>query len=132
MQIFSLKKPEVINEISFEKKNAVENHILMTGDAVGMISPLCGNGMAMAIHSAKMLSEIILKNWHTKGIDVNAIEHTYQKQWSNTFGKRVWVGRKIQQIFGNEYLTMASLVILKNIKPAGKFLINQTHGETFH
>jgi hypothetical protein len=45
--------PKVINEISFEKKAPVEQHILMSGDTAGMIAPLCGNGMAMAIHSAK-------------------------------------------------------------------------------
>jgi flavin-dependent dehydrogenase len=31
----------------------------MVGDSVGMIHPLCGNGMAMAIHSAKILSELL-------------------------------------------------------------------------
>ncbi len=33
----------------------------MTGDAAGMITPLCGNGMAMAIHSAKILSEYLIR-----------------------------------------------------------------------
>ncbi|HET9055112.1 MAG TPA: NAD(P)-binding protein, partial [Cyclobacteriaceae bacterium] len=47
---FLFQKPEVINEISFETKEPVFNHILMAGDAAGMIAPLCGNGMAMAIH----------------------------------------------------------------------------------
>lgn len=74
---FLNEKPEVINEISFEKKPLVENHILYCGDAAGMISPLCGNGMAMAIHSAKILSENIIRhpanrqhleeNYHSNG-----------------------------------------------------------------
>ena len=51
------EKPLTISQISFEKKQAVEKHVLMVGDSVGMIHPLCGNGMAMAIHSAKLLSE---------------------------------------------------------------------------
>jgi flavin-dependent dehydrogenase len=34
---FLLDKPEVINEISFEKKQPVEQHILMSGDTAGMI-----------------------------------------------------------------------------------------------
>jgi flavin-dependent dehydrogenase len=29
--------------------------MLMIGDTAGLIHPLCGNGMAMAIHSAKLL-----------------------------------------------------------------------------
>jgi flavin-dependent dehydrogenase len=41
--------------VSFEEKKNVEDHMLMIGDTAGLIHPLCGNGMAMAIHSAKLL-----------------------------------------------------------------------------
>ncbi|HXA02153.1 MAG TPA: NAD(P)/FAD-dependent oxidoreductase, partial [Cytophagaceae bacterium] len=80
---FLYEKPEVINEVSFEKKGPVENHILMSGDSAGMITPLCGNGMAMAIHSAKILSEIILDNYHNKNFDLAAIEKAYTEQWND-------------------------------------------------
>lgn len=33
----------------------------MIGDTAGLIHPLCGNGMAMAIHSAKIVSELVHK-----------------------------------------------------------------------
>jgi flavin-dependent dehydrogenase len=39
----------------FQQKKKLENHILMIGDTAGLIHPLCGNGMAMAIHSAKIV-----------------------------------------------------------------------------
>ena len=42
--------PIVISNISFRPKELVHQHILMSGDAAGMIAPVCGNGMAMAIH----------------------------------------------------------------------------------
>ena len=41
--------PLTISQVSFGKKSKVENHILMVGDTAGLIHPLCGNGMAMAI-----------------------------------------------------------------------------------
>jgi menaquinone-9 beta-reductase len=44
--------PVSISQVSFSKKNAIENNVLMLGDAAGMITPLCGNGMSMAMHSA--------------------------------------------------------------------------------
>ena len=47
------KNPITISQINFDKKKPVENHIFMTGDAAGLIHPLCGNGMAMAIHNGK-------------------------------------------------------------------------------
>ena len=48
------EKPLTISQISFVTKNPVENHILMCGDSAGMIHPLCGNGMSMAIQSAQL------------------------------------------------------------------------------
>jgi flavin-dependent dehydrogenase len=38
--------------------------------------------MAMAIHSAKLISEIILKNFDNR----EAVEAQYQKAWKNYFG----------------------------------------------
>ena len=49
---FLYDAPLTISQISFDKKTQTENHILMLGDAAGMITPLCGNGMSMAMHSA--------------------------------------------------------------------------------
>ena len=59
---FLNESPEVINEISFENKSCIENHIFLCGDSAGLITPLCGNGMAMAIHGAKILSDILISN----------------------------------------------------------------------
>lgn len=73
---FLFDRPETINEISFQTKQPVENHILMIGDAAGMIAPLCGNGMAMAIHSAKIVSERLLQYCHDK--------HYTRANWSKT------------------------------------------------
>jgi len=52
--------PLTISQISFDKKAAVENHILMIGDTAGLIHPLCCNGMAMAIHNAQIATELII------------------------------------------------------------------------
>ena len=77
---FLFDKPETINEISFETKLPVEAHILMTGDAAGMITPLCGNGMAMAIHSAKIVSDLLVKYTQAEKIFKNAIRTTVYRR----------------------------------------------------
>lgn len=71
---FIFEKPEVINEISFEVKEPVYDHILMAGDAAGMIAPLCGNGMAMAIHTAKILSDLIIEYCSQKNFSHEQLE----------------------------------------------------------
>jgi flavin-dependent dehydrogenase len=53
------KEPVTISQISFDKKNLIEDHVLMIGDAAGMITPLCGNGMSMAMHAGKIAGEEI-------------------------------------------------------------------------
>ena len=56
---FLYQSPVTISQISFNKKSQIENHLLMLGDAAGLITPLCGNGMSMALHSSKIASDFL-------------------------------------------------------------------------
>lgn len=127
---FLFDKPAVINEITFEPKEAVFNHILMSGDSAGMITPLCGNGMAMAMHSAKLLSELITRMCK-KEFDRGQLEDQYRKLWEAQFAKRLWAGRKIQHLFGAPTLSEFAVGLAKTIHPIGGFLMRQTHGDPF-
>lgn len=127
---FLFEKPIVINEINFEKKAAVENHILMSGDAAGMITPLCGNGMAMAIHSAKVLSELIINVTAGPKFDRKMLEENYTKAWNELFARRLLAGRKIQGLFGSTLMSNVAVNLAK-IKPVANALVNMTHGRTF-
>src|SRR6476646_7323604 len=51
--------PITISQISFDNKSQIEDHVLMVGDAAGMITPLCGNGMSMAFHGSKLAADAI-------------------------------------------------------------------------
>jgi flavin-dependent dehydrogenase len=131
---FLLDKPEVINEISFEKKAPVENHILMSGDTAGMIAPLCGNGMTMAIHSAKILSEKIISHYKAGKFTDSAraaLEADYTQSWNVQFAQRLWVGRQLQRLFGNNNTTALTLNILNSLPPVSRYLISKTHGKPF-
>lgn len=128
---FLLEKPEVINEITFEQKEPVHNHILMCGDSAGMITPLCGNGMGMAIHSANMLTKIILEHWSNKAARRTLIEEEYTYAWKASFEKRLWVGRKIQNWFGHPFMSAFAVLAGRTIRPLSRALMKQTHGEPF-
>ncbi len=75
------KKPLTISQISFQKKNPVENHIFMVGDSAGLIHPLCGNGMAMAIKSAQIFSELFLESFRKRNFDRTKLEEEYTFNW---------------------------------------------------
>ncbi len=126
--------PLVITQVSFEPKQLIENHIMMCGDAAGLITPLCGNGMSMAIGAAKLLtglieeSEILTRGSITP-TDRQQLEDCYTKLWNKQFKTRLYWGRKIQGFFGNPLLTSAFLNTVHSIPPLERRLIGLTHGK---
>ena len=128
---FLFEKPETINEISFETKSPVEDHILMAGDAAGMITPLCGNGMAMAIQASKILSELATKFCKEEKYGRAQLEADYIKAWTNQFASRLWTGRQIQRLFGSEWASNVAVNLALHAKPVANFLISKTHGREF-
>lgn len=124
---FLNEKPEVINQISFQKKPLVQNHVLFCGDAAGMISPLCGNGMAMAIHSAKILSETLITHNHNRRL----IEKNYQYSWNRLFAKRLKSGRVAQNFFGNNFISEMAVQSLSLMPQLATHIIKRTHGTRF-
>jgi flavin-dependent dehydrogenase len=120
--------PLTISQISFEDKKAVENHVLMIGDAAGLIHPLCGNGMAMAIHSAKIAAELIHKYSKKASFSRKNLEIEYQAVWHKTFHKRLQMGRLLSKLLLNSYLTNVSMKIVSRFPTLFRFIVKQTHG----
>ena len=134
-QIFEESKhlyptPVSISQISFLPKLQVENHLLMLGDAAGLITPLCGNGMSIALHSSKIVAPLItqfLADQKTR----QQLEDTYTKEWRHQFATRLRYGRIIQYFFGNDLVTNWFILLLKNLPGVSRWLIKQTHGKPF-
>ena len=120
--------PLTISQISFLPKNPVEKHILMSGDAAGMIHPLCGNGMAMAIHSAKLLSELLEKYFAGSISTRRALEFEYSRQWNRQFRKRLMAGRVFQKVFKTKGLLEILISGLNLVPDMLPLFIRQTHG----
>lgn len=127
---FIMNRPEVINEISFETKGPVENHILMAGDAAGMITPVCGNGMAIAIRSGKMLSELIIE-FCAGRIDRNTLEHLYSRSWTKAFSTRLWFGRSLQRLLGHAGISALAVNVARFSRPLAGILVRNSHGDPF-
>ena len=123
------EKPLTISQISFEKKQSVENHILMIGDTAGLIHPLCGNGMAIAIHSAKIVSELIHKYYTNEIKSRKELEEKYIQRWNLNFKERLKMGRFLSNILQNQKLStvlMRLLIIFPFLLPK---IIKKTHGK---
>ena len=122
--------PVTISQISFSRKTQVEGHVIMVGDAAGMITPLCGNGMSMALHGSKIAFEQIRLFLQNK-IPRWQMEQDYARNWQKQFGKRLWTGRCIQKFFGSVAMSDMLISILKPMPHVTTRLINATHGQPF-
>ena len=127
---FLFKEPVTISQISFERKTLVHNHVLMLGDAAGMITPLCGNGMSMALHSSKIASACI-EDYLNKKITRPEMENQYRQQWKDKFGRRIKAGRIIQKMFGKEFTTNIFISLLKPFPFLVNKIVKATHGKEF-
>lgn len=122
--------PITISQISFCKKKQVENHILMTGDAAGMITPLCGNGMSIALHTGKIAAGLTTEFLQEK-ISADQLEKKYAKAWQENFGNRLQTGRRLQQFFGSTRRSEIFVRTFKTFPFLARPLIKMTHGKSF-
>lgn len=123
---FLWEKPEVITEINFERKLPVENHLLLLGDAAGLITPLCGNGMAMAMHSALLVTEAL-----REGKTRQEVEEHYSRRWNALFYQRLGVGRAIQGLFGSGRGSVIARNLIAHVPFVARTLLKNTHGQPF-
>ncbi len=127
---FLFKEPVTISQISFDRKALIENRVLMIGDAAGMITPLCGNGMSIALHSSKIAAGCI-GLFLDKKIARGQMENQYAQRWKNNFERRLKIGRIIQKLFGKELLTNVFISIIKPFPFLINNIIKATHGKEF-
>lgn len=127
---FLFETPLTISQISFSKKTLVENNLLMIGDATGMITPLCGNGMSMAMHSSKMAAgfiDLFLK----EKINLAQMQGLFIEKWQKEFSSRMAMGRILQSFFGSLMLSNLFVTTFKTFPFFAKTIISKTHGRGF-
>lgn len=123
-------EPYTISQISFDKKSQVENHVLLIGDAAGMITPLCGNGMSMALHGSKIAAAHI-HHYLSGHANRATMEKRFIFQWQREFSSRLKMGRRVQRLFGNRRVANILLTILSKLPGLADTIIRKTHGKPF-
>jgi len=124
------ERPLSISQISFDPKELVVNHVLMCGDSAGLIHPLCGNGMGMAIGAAQLVSDSILSYFNGKLKTREEVENQYVKLWNQNFKSRLRTGRALALLLRNYRTTSFLLPLLKSFPAILKRIISATHGKS--
>ncbi len=98
--------------IYFGRRETVKNGIFMIGDAAGMIAPLAGDGISIAVESAKILSVILakLKNGQISHAEA---EYEYATGWKEHFKKRFMVSSILQKIVFKNYTRNGGINFLR-------------------
>lgn len=125
----TFEKPLSIAQISFGPKQLEGNGMLMCGDTAGMIHPLCGNGMAMAIQSARIASELLSRHYSEHSSDRESLLKAYRQKWQKTFSRRLFAGRKLQALLLNEPLSELALSSIARSPWLMRQVISATHGK---
>ena len=96
-EIISGLKAYGTGNIYFGRRNVVENGIFMIGDAAGVIAPLAGDGIAMALQSARLISSLLVQ-YNCGEINYSQLTNLYSKKWRRLFLKRLRTALLIQNI----------------------------------
>lgn len=122
--------PVSISQVGFSSKTQVENHILMLGDSAGMITPLCGNGMSIALHTGSLAADLVM-DFLRKKITRNGMEGNYAQLWKENFSSRLRTGRWLQSFFGSPKLSNILVGTVKAFPFLAAPLVKMTHGKPF-
>ena len=97
----------------------------MIGDASGVIDPLTGNGMAMAMQSALVAAPFIADALN--GGDRKPNEDRYRARHAELFGRRIAWSRRVAFLLSRPALLDAALRLRH--RAAGPFFLRKTRAE---
>jgi len=114
-----------IAQVSLATKTPLEGDILIAGDAGGMIAPLAGDGMAMALHGGTLAARAV-DRYLTQAQDATTMTHDYARLWQRTFGTRLRLGRVLQSVMLRPQLLSPGLRLLHHVPMVGDWLVTHT------
>jgi len=110
--------------VIFRARSAVEGGVFMIGDASGVIDPLTGNGMAMAIQSALLLAPHIVRLLEQPARR-NEIEDEYRRAHRKMFLARIAWSRRTASLLSRPRLLDAALMTTSSPR-IGELLLRHT------
>ena len=112
--------------VIFRPRSPVVDGIVMVGDASGVIDPLTGNGMAMAIQSALLAAPFVTRLLTDAGR--SSTERAYRSAHHRFFASRIRWSRGIAKLLSHPALLNAAMRTIRSRKP-GRLMLHKTRGE---
>lgn len=114
-----------ISQIPFVRKQVVVNDVLMAGDAAGLIAPVAGDGMGMALQTGELVS-VLLDGYLAGQLSASQLRDQYEKRWWQTFGLRLRLSRVLQAFMLRPDWLAPGLALMNAAPALGQLLITHT------
>jgi flavin-dependent dehydrogenase len=114
-----------ISRVTFHPRTPLESDVLMAGDSAGLIAPLAGDGMEMALRGGRMAGES-LADFLYGDQAADRLRLDYARRWRDAFGGRLWLGWIVQGAMLRPALLTPGLWLLNALPALGQFIVNQT------
>jgi flavin-dependent dehydrogenase len=121
------KRFEAVSQVPLMPKSRVVNDVCMVGDAAGMIAPLCGDGMAMALQAADLVVPLAATFLEGDGRPA-PFRRAYDRRWRQTFGRRMRLGRWVHAAAFRPGAAQALVRACRWVPPLARWLIRSTRG----
>ena len=116
-----------VSQITFIPKGAFAGDICMIGDTAGMIAPMCGDGMAMALRTAELVTPLATA-FLEGGLDAGAFRTAHERAWHREFGLRMRLGRWMHHAYCRPAVARLSVGAVRRMPGVGRWLIRKTRG----
>jgi menaquinone-9 beta-reductase len=114
-----------IAQVPFVDKDIVANDILMVGDSAGLIAPVAGDGMGMALQASSMAAKW-LKAYLSGQISADALREQYMAEWWRSFHLRLRLSRLLQTLMLRPRWLTPGLHVLNAAPKLGQFIVTHT------
>lgn len=117
-----------VANLTFGFQPRTVGNVLMVGDAASSISPLCGDGMSMALRTGEIVAPLIHR-FLAGDLTGQVLRQAYHQRWRQEFSRRLRLGGVLQQLFFKPFLGQAAMTLLHGCPRLGQWLIRRTRGQ---
>lgn len=123
----AMGRPIAISQVSFAFKDVMHRDICMIGDAAGLITPLCGDGVAMALDGGERAAGLV-RAFLLSDLGTEEFRNQYRQRWKQQFARRMKVGRMLNRAFLLDGVTRYGIRALRRTPAITRWMIRATRG----
>ena len=116
-----------VANLEFGTMPRLQGGVLCLGDAAGSITPLCGDGMSMALRGAELLAPIA-NRFLAGSLSKSELVEDFHTCWRQEFGRRISLGHLLQWTLLGDWRTTAAVRLLAAFPNLGRRVIETTRG----